>query len=79
MPVQKPLKIGSDGLHEQFGASDTLGIIHVPLASQGEAEAGIVNDKVMTPLRTAQAISALGGGGGGTTEEFAITMAIALG
>lgn len=34
-------------------------------ASQAEAQAGTNNSKVMTPLRVAEAISALGGGGGG--------------
>lgn len=33
-------------------------------ASQAEAEAGIDNTKLMTPLRTAQAVAALGSGGG---------------
>ncbi|WP_447929899.1 right-handed parallel beta-helix repeat-containing protein [Sphingopyxis fribergensis] len=32
----------------------------LPIATQAEAEAGIVNDKSMTPLRTKQAIDALG-------------------
>lgn len=32
------------------------------LASQGEAEAGVVNDKAMTPLRVAQAVAAMAGG-----------------
>lgn len=36
----------------------------VALASQAEAEAGTNNTKMMTPLRTSQAIAALGGGGG---------------
>jgi hypothetical protein len=33
--------------------------INVPVATQGEAEAGSINDKAMTPLRVAQAIAAL--------------------
>ena len=33
------------------------------VATQEEAEAGVNNVKLMTPLRTAEAISALGGGG----------------
>ena len=43
-----------------------------PFASQAEAEAGTENAKAMTPLRTAQAIAALGGGGGGgaDVQEF---------
>lgn len=32
----------------------------LPVATQAEAEAGIVNDKTMTPLRASQAIDALG-------------------
>jgi hypothetical protein len=44
-----------------------LSIPTVPAyASQVEAEAGTENTKLMTPLRTAEAIAALGGGGGGT-------------
>lgn len=38
------------------------------LASQAEAEVGTENTKGMTPLRTAEAIAALGGGGGGGSE-----------
>lgn len=34
----------------------------VVLASQAEAQAGSINDKLMTPLRTAEAIAALAGG-----------------
>lgn len=43
------------------------------LASQAEAEAGTSNTKLMTPLRTAEAIAALAGGGGsadGTPNSF---------
>ena len=40
------------------------------LASQAEAEAGTNNTKWMTPLRTAQAIGALGGGGGSGVSSF---------
>jgi hypothetical protein len=41
-------------------------------ASQAEAQAGISNDKWMTPLRTAEAIAALatGGGGGGVAVTW---------
>lgn len=42
-----------------------LTVSDVGIATQLEAEAGLVNDKAMTPLRTAQAIAALAGGGGG--------------
>ena len=34
--------------------------ISIPTTSQSEAEAGVINDKAMTPLRTKQAIDALG-------------------
>ena len=40
------------------------------LASQAEAEAGAIADRLMTPLQTAQAIAALAGGGGGTRYDF---------
>lgn len=43
-----------------------VGLGNVPnysAASQAEAEAGAVNDRLMTPLRVAQAIAALAGGG----------------
>jgi hypothetical protein len=44
-----------------------LGVEPLPAyASQAEAEAGTDNVKLMTPLRTAEAIAALGGSGGGT-------------
>lgn len=39
------------------------------LASQAEAEAGTNNTKMMTPLRTAQAITELGSGGGSGTFD----------
>lgn len=42
----------------------TIGAPVLALASQAEAEAGTNNTKVMTPLRVAEAISALGGGAG---------------
>jgi hypothetical protein len=38
------------------------------IATQAEAQAGLDNAKLMTPLRVAQAISALGGEGGGGGE-----------
>jgi hypothetical protein len=47
--------------------------ISASIASQSEAEAGAVNDKLMTPLRTAQAIAALAEGGG-SSNEFVIKL-----
>ncbi|CAB4185106.1 hypothetical protein UFOVP1492_117 [uncultured Caudovirales phage] len=76
MPATKPLKIGDGGAHEQFAATDTLPIANLDVASQAEAEAGVVSDKVMTPLRTAQAITAQGGGGGGISEDLAIVYSL---
>jgi hypothetical protein len=38
----------------------------LPMATQAQAEAGTDNATLMTPLRTKEAIAALGGGGGGT-------------
>jgi hypothetical protein len=49
----------------------------VPIATQAEAEAGTVTNKLMTPQRTAQAIAALGTGGapgedGASAYEIAV-------
>jgi len=41
------------------------------VASQAQAQAGTDNSTDMTPLRTAQAIAALGGGAGGSAEAVA--------
>jgi hypothetical protein len=45
------------------------------LATQAEAEAGIDNSKLMTPLRVAQAIDVLASGGGGSSELTVVTEA----
>jgi hypothetical protein len=81
MPAEKPIKIGGSGLPEQFGGSDTIPIANLAVATQAEAEAGTSSTKMMTPQRTAQAISALGGGGGGgaVTAGQAIAYAIVFG
>lgn len=54
-------------------------VISAHIASQAEAEAGTDNVSLMTALRVAQAIAALGGGGGGvpsgTREDFQQTSA----
>ncbi len=47
---------------EGLGASEWDAAHDVPVATQVEAGAGTANDKVMTPLRTAQAIAVLASG-----------------
>lgn len=54
---------GKPALFPPSSHSHTTG--ELPMASQAEAEAGVVGTKLMTPLRTAQAIAALAAGGGG--------------
>lgn len=44
-------------------------------ATQSEAEAGLDNAKWMTPLRTAEAIAALGGAGGGMGSGYVLKQA----
>jgi hypothetical protein len=65
---QKILKYNSATGHLEYetdaGAGGTI-------ASQAEAEAGTLNDVYMTPLRTAQAITAQATGG---TTSFARTL-----
>lgn len=46
-----------------FSFNDTTQVATPIIASQAEAEAGTINDKLMTPLATAQAIDALATGG----------------
>ncbi len=41
----------------------------LPLASKAEAEAGTVNNRLMTPLRVAEAIAALASGGGSSVTH----------
>lgn len=48
-------------------------------ATQAEAEAGVVQEKFMDPLRTAQAIVALAGGGGGGEANTASNLGTGLG
>lgn len=62
-------QFGLVGAQGPAGANGTNGIFSA-IASQSEAEAGTENTKGMTPLRTAQAIAALGGGGGGDVTEY---------
>jgi hypothetical protein len=49
-----------------------------PIATQAEAEAGLVNNRLMTPLRTAQAITALGGGGGIAVADGIYTVGLGI-
>ncbi len=42
----------------------------LPLASKAEAEAGAANNKLMTPLRVAEAIAALAAGGGSSVTHL---------
>jgi hypothetical protein len=90
MAKRKPLKVvaetyGTDGEatgavsgFREFEATDTLPIENLPIASQAEAEAGTATDKLMTPERTAEAITALGGGGGAVASVNAQTGAVVL-
>lgn len=57
-----------DGVTVEKATPAQIVDIAVPLASQAEAEAGLNNEKRMSPLRVAQAIAALAGGG----DEIAI-------
>lgn len=50
------------------GQAGLANVENYAVASQAQAEAGTANDKYMTPLRTAEAIAALGGGGGGSLD-----------
>lgn len=56
-------------------ASGTVATTRLDIASQAEAEAGTATGKVMTPLRTAQAIAALAssGGSGGRVDVQVFT------
>ncbi|RIY03268.1 hypothetical protein D3218_00385 [Aureimonas flava] len=61
-----------------LAAAATVGAvttISVAAATQAEAEAGLNNTAVMTPLRVAQAIAAIGGGSGGTDPADAAMVA----
>jgi hypothetical protein len=58
--VESPLRRTND---------DTPAALPDLKATQEEAEAGLDNAKWMTPLRTAEAIAALGGGGGGVASS----------
>lgn len=52
---------------------EDIGLGNAPnygIATKAEAEAGLVDTKLMTPRRTAEAINALSGGGSGGTSVF---------
>lgn len=55
----KILASGLAGLSTQNDGANETRTIDVPIASQAEAEAGVINTKAMTPLRVAQAVAAL--------------------
>jgi hypothetical protein len=57
-PVPGGRTITAAGLATGGGDLTENRTITVPVASQAEAEAGSINDKAMTPLRTAQAVAA---------------------
>jgi hypothetical protein len=72
--VPKARTLTGAGLVAAIGDLTADRSIDVPIASQAEAEAGLINNKAMTPLRTAQAIEALfepGVGSGVTGSELA--------
>jgi len=53
----------TDGWYRHYSAANARSVMGLAFASQAEAQAGSDNSKIMTPLRVAQAITALGGGG----------------
>jgi hypothetical protein len=56
-------KVKVDQIESSTRVVDVDDVVALAIASQGEAESGTVNDKLMTPLRTAEAITALATGG----------------
>lgn len=58
--VTNTRNVSTSGLAGGGGNLSADRTIDVPIATQGEAEIGAINTKAMTPLRTAQAIAALG-------------------
>lgn len=56
--VSTSRQVSTSGLASGGGDLTANRTIDVPIASQAEAEAGAINDKAMTPLRTKQAIAA---------------------
>lgn len=52
--------------HQVDKAQVELGLVeNLPLATKQQAEAGLINNAYMTPLRVREAIAVLGGGGAG--------------
>ena len=79
MATKKPLAHYA-GKVKEMQSGDSVGVGNLPIASQAQAEVGTDTNTIMTPQRTAQAITALGGGGGGgVSDATAIAYAIALG
>lgn len=66
------MAMGSN-LQEMQKAINAGGGGGLPVASQAEAEAGILNDKTMTPLRVLESINANAPGGGGSAAITTIT------
>jgi hypothetical protein len=54
--------------HDSWRRNNSGIYVRLPRATQAEAEAGTAENRWMDPLRTAQAIAALGGGGGSGWE-----------
>jgi hypothetical protein len=52
-------KVKVDQIESSTRVVDVDDVVALAIASQGEAESGTVNDKLMTPLRTAEAIAEL--------------------
>lgn len=61
-PSPETRSVSASGLASGGGNLSADRTIDVPIASQAEAQAGSINTKAMTPLRTAEAIAALGKG-----------------
>lgn len=62
-----PVNRGGTGAGDAAGARTALGLAY---ASKAEAEAGTVNNKSMSPLRTLQAIAALAKSGFGSGQKY---------
>lgn len=63
-------EVGTTGL-AKGGPFTVSGVVDVPIASTAEAEAGLADDKAMTPKKVKEAIAVLGGSGTVTSVEGA--------